>query len=231
MKLKSTAVIFSLIISAAVFSGCGDKSENTDISSSENSSSQVSEVSEENSQENTDISPEISTDNSQKSDEPAKPVLSLSNTEAGAGEIAEITLSVSGADEKWSMCGLHITYPEELECQMKDVEERTIDYKLGDASENSMGSVGMLWSEGLPDELTEKHLGCFFFTEMFSENQGYDGEIAKFYLKIPDDAQSGTVYPLSYYFPEGDLFTDSSQNMQMQEYAFANAVDGSVTVK
>ena len=114
---------------------------------------------------------------------------------------------------------------------MDDEEEHTINYKLGDASENSMGAVGMLWADGLPDELEKKHLGCFFFTEMFSENQGYDGEIAKFYLKIPDDAPSGTVYPLSYYFQEATFSPTAMQSKEMQEYAFSNAVDGSITVK
>ena len=211
MKLKIISAVLSLMTVAALFSGCG--SENSEIS--ESSKSEISESS----------AVEDITENT------AKPVLSLSKTEVSAGETAEITLSVNGADGLWSMCGLHITYPKELVCEMDNEEERTIKYKLGDASENSMGAVGMLWADGLPDELEKNHLGCFFFTEMFSGNQGYDGEIAKFYLKVPDNAESGTVYPISYYFQETDLFTDSMQSKEMQEYAFSNAVDGCITVK
>ncbi|MBR1592251.1 MAG: hypothetical protein IJ666_04490 [Ruminococcus sp.] len=237
MKLKIISAVLSLIAAAAVFSGCGDKTENTN-SSSEGESPKISEEPAETAAEESETITEIITavpdeteDTAAAEQGTAMPVLSLSNTEVMAGDTAEIILSVSGADEKWAMCGLHITYPEELVCEMQDEEERTIKYKLGDASELSMGAVGMLWAEGLPDELMEKHLGCFFFTEMFGGNEGYDGEIAKFYLKIPDDAQSGTVYPLSYYFQETDLFTNDMQDEEMQEYAFTHALDGSVTVK
>ena len=237
MKLKLISAALPLIAAAALLSGCGDKTEDN---SSDSISSQVTQTTDSagdsetvtDSPEEPENPDETSADSSpDEQGNPAQPMLSLSNTEASAGEVAEITLSVSGADEKWAMCGLHITYPEELVCQMQNEEERTIKYKLGDASELSMGAVGMLWAEGLPDELTEKHLGCFFFTEMFGGNEGYDGDIATFYLKIPDDAQSGTVYPLSYYFQDSDLFTNDMQDEDMQEYAFTHAVDGSITVK
>ncbi len=159
------------------------------------------------------------------------PKLSLSNTTAKPGEIAEVTLSVKDADKKWSMCGIHVTYDKALTCEMLDAEKRYIQYKLGDASTYNTGSVGMLWEEGLPDVLTEKNMGCLFFTETFDGDYGGDGDIVTFLMKVPEDAKSGTVYELGFYYRDTDKFSNESGDRSLEKYAFENWTGGSVTVE
>ena len=160
------------------------------------------------------------------------PKLYFNDVTAAPGEIAEVSLCVKDAAQKWAMCGIHVTFSEELECQMEDVEKRAVKYTKGDASEDSMGPVCMLWRDGLPDELVNQHLGCLFFTEVFKSDDGGDGEIAKFYLKVPDNAVSGTEYSVGiYYDPEMDIFIDKAGNAAMQKYVFENWKGGKITVK
>ena len=164
------------------------------------------------------------------------PKLSFSNVEAAPGERVGVTLSVSGAEKNWSMCGIHVTYGEELECIVKNEAEGYIDYKLGSASEFSTGSVGMIWTNKLAKELTDNHLGALFFTEIFDGNDGLDGDIATFYFRVPSDAKPGTVYPIGIYYMQPteqreDMFRNAAGDLSLEKYAFENWVGGSVTVK
>ena len=47
---------------------------------------------------------------------------------------------------------------------------------------------------------------------MFVGDGGGDGDIATFYFRVPDNAQSGAVYPIEVYYRDGDLFTNSAAN-------------------
>ena len=164
------------------------------------------------------------------------PQLMFSNVEAAAGETAEVSLYVSGAANKWTMCGLHITYGDELMPVMSDAEQNFVEYDLGDASKRSSGSVCMLWKNQVAKELTDNHLGSLFFTEIFDGDKGGDGEIVKFYFKVPEKAKKGTVYPIGiYYMPpteeREDMFIGTDGDKSREKYAFANWTGGSVTVK
>ncbi len=158
------------------------------------------------------------------------PSLYLSNTEAERGGVAEITLSVKGADMMWNMCGIHVTYPDMLKCQMVNEEERTVKYKKGSASEYATASVGMLWRDGLPEELTEKNQGTVFFTELFDGNSGLDGDIVTFYFDVPEDAEKGT-YPVGFYVMDSDMFADADRNTAFQTYTFSHLQEGTITIK
>ena len=168
---------------------------------------------------------------SQSASEDGGPVISLSKTEVSAGQMAEVTMSVKGAEQKWNMCGIHITFPEELEIDMLDEEQRLAKFERGSASEYATASLAMSWTDDLPEELVGEKLHSVFFTEMFDGNTGLDGDICTIYLKVPEDAQSGTVYPLSYYYMESDIFSNAEQNTAFQDYAFSHMQDGSITVK
>ncbi|MCQ2490176.1 MAG: hypothetical protein MJ079_01130 [Ruminococcus sp.] len=164
------------------------------------------------------------------------PELMFSNVEAAAGEVAEVSLFVNGAVKNWNTCGLHITFDDALTCEMEDPKQNTIKYELGAASKRSIGSVGMLWTNKLPEELTSNHLGSLFFTEIFEGNMGGDGEIAKFFFKVPENAKSGTVYNIGiYYLPPDDTRSDMFRNVEgdlsLEKYAFENWKGGTVTVK
>lgn len=164
------------------------------------------------------------------------PKLMFTNVEAAAGETAEISLIVSGAHKNWTMCGIHITFDDALECVMDDPANNYVAYDLGDASKRSTGSVAVLWVNKVPEELTSNHLSCLFFTEIFDGDAGGDGEIVKFYFKVPEKAKKGTVYPIGiYYMPPDetreDMFRNTENDLSLEKYAFQNWTGGSITVK
>ena len=159
------------------------------------------------------------------------PKLSIDHTTAAPGEYAKITLSVKDAENNWQMCGLHITYPNVLKPEIANDEERYVRYSRGEASDYSTASLCMEWRDNMPEELTSNDLGCFFFTEVFTGNTGLDGDIASFKLKIPDDAEPGTVYPVGFYFKDGDMFLNEEKDKSLEKYAFENWQFGSITVE
>lgn len=157
--------------------------------------------------------------------------ITLSNTTAKPGEMAEVTMSVSNADMQWNMCGIHIIYPDILKPEMKDHEERTVAFQKGDALEAATGIVCMEWQEGLPPVLTENKKGCLFLTAMFSGNQGGEGDMATFRFKVPDNAEPGAVYNLGYYYMNTDLFINEQNIPTYQKYAFTHMEGGTITVE
>lgn len=161
------------------------------------------------------------------------PVISVGNTTAKAGEIAEVKVYVEGADFNWSNCGIHLTYPDVLKCVYKDNDDLHLKYKSGDASEYNTGIVAMEWKKknNPPEELTEKGLGTMFFTVMFNDNDGQDGEIITLYLKVPEDAESGTVYPVGFYYLSTDMFRNRENNQSLEKYAFEHTQAGSITIE
>lgn len=159
------------------------------------------------------------------------PRLYLKDAVASPGEEVEITMAVENSLKKWNMCGIHITYPDFLECEMMDEEEGFVAYETKDASKYNTGTVAMLWKEGLPEELTSKNLGCIFFTETFGGNDfGGEGDIVTFTFKVPEDAQPGT-YPLGFYYRDTDMFIDAAQDLAMQRYVFENWREGTLTIE
>lgn len=158
------------------------------------------------------------------------PLLKLSDVTAGAGETAEVTLSVSGTTG-WSMCGIHVTYPKELKCAMRNEAERDVDYKLGSASAAAQASMSKTWVNNVPKELEDSGLQSLFFTEIFSEDGGEDGDIVTFSFTVPMDAKSGTVYPIGMYFLDTDMFQNTAKDISMEKYAFEHFQSGSITVK
>lgn len=161
------------------------------------------------------------------------PLLSLSNTTAKPGEIAEVTLSVQNADAQWNMCGIHITYPEFLKPEMRDAspEVRDVKFKVGEATELNSGAFCKEWQSDLPDILTQKKMGCLFFTCMFGGNEGGNGDMVTVYLKVPEDAKPGAVYTIGSYYMSTDLFCNMQNTPSFQKYAFSNFESGTITVE
>lgn len=164
-------------------------------------------------------------------DDEEGPILSISNTTAPAGGRAEITVSVKNAADKWNVCGIHVSYPEELDCVNAHEEGNEAEYELGEAAEDASFSSAMEWQGERPEEMEKKKLGAFFFTAGFTKQGGRDGDIVTFYLNIPENAESGTVYPIEFYFFDADIFNDLSENRSMEKYAFSHWESGSVTVE
>lgn len=158
-------------------------------------------------------------------------VISISDTAVSAGETAEVTVSLKGADLGWNMCGIHLTFPDKLKCVRKGTEGRDVKCKKGTAVEYNTGFIAVEWVQNRPEELLSQNLGSLFFTTMFDGDGGQDGDIATFYFEVPKDAESGTVYPIGYYFMESDIFRNSSNDESFEKYAFENWQTGSITVK
>lgn len=161
------------------------------------------------------------------------PRVYIGNTTAKAGEYAEVTLYVENAEQNWCFCGIHVTFPDVLEVKMLELgdDDSLVDYRKGEASKYSSGATAMLWTQNMPEELTSNNLGCFFFAEMFADNYGLDGDIATFQLKIPEDAESGTVYPIGFYYMKTDTFQNKSGDLSLEKYTFENLRGGSITVE
>jgi phosphoribosylamine--glycine ligase len=71
---------------------------------------------------------------------------------------------------------------------------------------------------------------------IFDGDKGGDGEIVKFYFKVPEKAKKGTVYPIGiYYMPptdeRSDMFIGTDGDKSREKYAFQNWTGGSITVK
>ena len=231
MKLKLSAIVAAALITAVCTTSCRGSDNKKEDAVTTTAPVSVETITDESGEEMSESMELMHIKFHDIPDAESGPVIKMSNTEAKPGEIADVTVSVTGADQKWSMCGIHITYPDVLECQLMDQEELTVKYKLGKATELNSGFVAMDWQKNLPDELVRNKQRSVFFTTLFSENSGQDGDIATFYFKVPTDAQPGTVYPLSYFYMESDLFRNFENDMSFEKYAFEHLENGSITVR
>ncbi|WP_028517861.1 cohesin domain-containing protein [Ruminococcus flavefaciens] len=235
MKHKISAVIMTLAMAAVCMTGCLDSDKKGSTDQNDQNTAAATEAAEPVTDENgEEMSESMELMRIKFKDVPeieSGPLIKMSNTEAKPGEIAKVTVSVTGADKKWSMCGIHITYPDVLECQLDDEEELIAEYELGKATEHNSGFVAMDWQRNLDPELTREHKRSVFFTTMFQDNNGKDGDIATFFFKVPNDAQPGTVYELGYYYMDSDMFRDLDANMSFEKYAFEHLEGGSITVR
>ncbi|MCR4795865.1 MULTISPECIES: cohesin domain-containing protein [Ruminococcus] len=233
MKHKIGAVLAALAMTACL-TGClePDKKESADKTQTDTTAAQnVEPVTDENGAEMTESMELMRIKFKDIPEASSGPLIKLSKTEAKPGEIAKVTVSVTGADKKWNMCGIHITYPDVLQCQIENEEDLTVEYELGEATKRNAGFVAMDWERNLAPELEREHKRSVFFTTMFKDNEGQDGDIATFFFKVPDDAQPGTVYDLGYYYMDSDMFRDLEANMSFEKYAFEHLEGGSITVR
>jgi hypothetical protein len=159
------------------------------------------------------------------------PRLSIKDTTVKAGEVAEVTIAIENAEAAWNMCGFHITYPEELIPEMMDAEERLVRKKMGEASEYNAGSVAMEWVDNKTEYLITNKLGSIFFTEIFDSDYGLNGDVVTFYLKVPEDAASGTEYPVDFMYIDGDVFSNVAGDKAMEKYVFENWKGGKIIVE
>ena len=223
--LKKTAALAAAALMALTLASCGD----TKSSSAETPEKSSSQADPEARFPESDAMFKEKFGNVPDAEE--GPVLSFSNTEAEPGGVAEVTLSIKGAEGKWSMCGIHIVHPKELVCRIAHEEDLSLERTLGDACDDNLGFVTRKWVNDLPEELEKNGLGCFFFTTLFDQYGGHDGDIVTFYFDVPKDAEPGTVYPIEIYYRNTDMIRDIAQDPSFEKYAYSHAIAGSVTVK
>jgi hypothetical protein len=118
-----------------------------------------------------------------------------------------------------------------LDPVMMDEEERLVEKVLGDASKYNSGSIAMEWVNNKTDYLIDNKLGSIFFTEIFEKNRGLNGDVVTFFLEVPEDAASGTEYPVDFMYIDGDIFVNEAQDKSMEKYVFENWKGGKITVE
>lgn len=164
----------------------------------------------------------------------ANPVLSISNAEGKPGETVEVTVSISGADKKWSSCGIHIVYDNELQCVTEpdpaNPEKVLPVYEKGEAVAYIPAFVSVVWTDDLIEELEANNKHSLFFTTMATGDFGLDGDIVTYQLTIPENAEAGKVYAIEFFYRDGDIFGDASGDSAMEDYAFTHWKNGSITV-
>lgn len=214
---RSAAIAASLIIaSASLMSGCSGKNSGKGSSSEESSRAQLK------------LEYGHTADPNAVPDSGASPTFELSNSHAMPGEIAEVTVSIIGAEKLWQACGIHFAYPMELEAQMSMGD--TAKFEQGPASEYMAAFTAAIWTDNRTEKMVAENLYSLFFAAVGAGDVGSTGEVATFYFKVPDDAQLGTVYPLTFFEIDGDKFSDSNMDPKLQAYAFSHWKDGSITV-
>lgn len=219
MKSRIFAAFSAAILILSCMTACSGKKESTSESTADSSS--PSSSSSEATESVSETEPEVK----------EGPVFSIENVEAKAGETVEVSVSLSGAEGKWAMCGVHMTYDNRLECIAIPEDPMTPECVKGEAVLDMMAFVTMIWTDNLDQELVDAGKGCLFFTTMGNGDCGKDGIIATYKFKVPDDAQAGEVYELGFYYREGDMFVNAANdNPELQEQAFSNWESGSVTV-
>lgn len=234
MKLKLIILTAVLCLTSV---SCSEKKENSYSSNEVSVNSSVDSVStNNNNNHNIDLLESRAVMNEKYKDVPVASegaVISVSNTTAKAGEIAEVTVSLEGKDIKWNMCGMHLAYPEELKCIYPEDEEIMLEFEQGEAVKRNTGLIVMEWKKenNPPAELVNKNLGSLFFTVTFNKDDGKVGDILTVYFKVPEDAKSGTVYPIDFYYMESDIFKNLNNDPSFEKYAFEHTQAGSITVE
>lgn len=208
MKLRIISLAVLMLLSAVCSAGCGEKKG----SSSSGTDSEV-----------------VTTEEPTAPASGAEPVLSIGNFEGKPGETIDVEVSISGADGKWSSCGVHFSYDETLVCKTLE-DGRFVDLEKGPATEKMSDIIAALWTENRTEEMVENKKYSLFFAAMATGDTGRDGVIATFKFTIPEDAAVGTVYPLEFFEYEGDMFLDMSSDVGLQNYAFSHWQNGSITV-
>lgn len=220
MKLRFAAVLAVIMAVSSLMTACSGNKKDDKKSASE---SVVSEVSQEQS---------MSADETAVPASGAKPVLSIGSVQGKPGETVDVTISLSGAAEKWAMCGVHVTFDERLTCVANETDPKMPDYVKGDAVLDITGFVSMLQiGEDRNEHLIENKQGSVFFAAAGEGDFGGDGDIVTYSFVIPQDAEVGTVYELDFYYREGDMFKDAAGDAALQDYAFSHWQGGSITVQ
>lgn len=132
-----------------------------------------------------------------------------------AGREIICELKVSGAQNNYSLTGIHVYYSNRLE--IVENENRKVATK-GSAIDNT--------APGAPKELNNlpiRYKG-FFVCTGGEGDCGLDGTMWTFKLKVPNDARVGEVFPIDIIYESGDIFMNDNKDKLMQMYAFTKGI-------
>lgn len=236
MKSKLSGILAALLAATMLMTACSGDDSGSESASGSSSAADDSQTKTAAAQEETEPSEEVSmeADADAVPVSGAAPVLSISDAEGAPGDIVPVTISISGAEDKWSMCGVHVVYDDRLVCLEDENagQEYIPVYEKGEAVKYAEAFTSMLQTgEKRNDYLIENNQCAVFFASVSSIDNGKDGDIITYQFQIPEDAQPGTVYELGFYYRQGDMFLDAAQDMAIQDYAFSHWQGAAVTVK
>ena len=122
-------------------------------------------------------------------DAPIKPTLTVSKvvlkkSEINSDRTVDMTISVSGAADKYAPTGLHVIYDSRLKVKTKNIAGYTIYANLGEA-----GNYLAQEQQGYGDN-------GFYLATAASDDVGQDGVLWKFTMILPEDASEGDNYPV-----------------------------------
>ena len=147
-----------------------------------------------------------------------KPILSLSRIElsqeeAIVGPVCNIELTVSGAESKYANTGIHIFWDSRLTLE---------------GSEDDITRGSALNRVALYDVVKNGSNGIFVCSGS-TKNNGKDGVMISFSLRIPSDCKSGDFYPIEIEYMNSvganDIFIDVDKtNHDMEAWVFTKGI-------
>lgn len=141
-------------------------------------------------------------------------------SDTAPGSVAEVKISISGADEKYCTAGLHIYWDDRL----TPVPSRSGSFAVGGAASGAL-------------QLIADNIGDYgvFVTTTGIDDYGFDGVLCTIKLMIPYDAQPGDTYPIDIAYRSNDLKSDLFMNNAndetgrlMQAWTFTNGIHSSI---
>ena len=191
-----------------------------------------------------------------------KPVLSLSSIlidwdtldtdgdgKAESNLVQDIECSVSGAQNLWEVCGIHIVNDDRLSLVKNEITNNLL-WQSGDAVSSNAISLAICKENTVFFTSSAVATGMKF-NEGSSKFGGSDGVFMSYSVTIPDNVQPGDVYPITFKYVSTpaetedsrattDLFTnreywykavnENAEIDEMTEYAINNWVNGYIKI-
>ena len=191
-----------------------------------------------------------------------KPVLSLSSIlidwdtldtdgdgKAESNLVQDIECSVSGAQNLWEVCGIHIVNDDRLSLVKNEITNNLL-WQSGDAVSSNAISLAIC-KENTVFFTSSAVATDMKFNDGTTKFGGSDGVIMTYSVTIPDNVQPGDVYPITFKYVSTpaetedsrattDLFTnreywykavnENAEIDEMTEYAINNWVNGYIKI-
>ena len=191
-----------------------------------------------------------------------KPVLSLSSIlidwdtldtdgdgKAESNLVQDIECSVSGAQNLWEVCGIHIVNDDRLSLVKNEITNNLL-WQSGDAVSSNAISLAICKENTVFFTSSAVATGMKF-NDGTTKFGGSDGVIMTYSVTVPDNVQPGDVYPITFKYVSTpaetedsrattDLFTnreywykavnENAEIDEMTEYAISNWVNGYIKI-
>ena len=159
-----------------------------------------------------------------------KPTLSLTKLQVPVNQVKwtyTIELTVSGAEKKYAPTGIHVRFDDRLQLQFAEEEDYA---EYGSAAKQ-------LSTKQQPDYINENGTphGLFLSTSCGNGNNGKDGVLWIFKVKLPSDAKVGDKYPIEIVYQVNkenpllhDIFTnfaDDKDGKNMEAWVFTKGIE------